>query len=32
MKTLKQINEHLSSNVYDEVTKLKIPFIYIIKG
>lgn len=32
MKTLKQINEHLSSNVYDEVTKLKIPFYLYNKG
>lgn len=32
MKTLKQINEHLLSNVYDEVTKLKIPFYLYNKG
>lgn len=32
MKTLKQINEHLSSNIYDEVTKLKIPFYLYNKG
>lgn len=32
MKTLKQINEHLSSNVYDDVTKLKIPFYLYNKG
>lgn len=32
MKTLKQINELLSSNVYDEVTKLKIPFYLYDKG
>lgn len=32
MKTLKQINEHLSSNVYYEVTKLKIPFYLYNKG
>lgn len=32
MKTLKQINEHLSSNVYDDVTKLKIPSYLYNKG
>lgn len=32
MKTLKQINEHLLSNVYDEVTKFKIPFYLYNKG
>ena len=32
MKTLKQINEHLLSNAYDEATKLKIPFYLYNKG
>ncbi len=32
MKTLKQINEHLLSNAYDEETKLKIPFYLYNKG
>lgn len=32
MKTLKQINENLLSNAYDEATKLKIPFYLYNKG